>query len=49
MQPIGERCHRNSSKIQPKAGKKYIQQGLEIRGFWLQKKTVQLKTALYEV
>ena len=23
-----------------------IQQGLEIRGFWFQKKTVQLKTAL---
>ena len=26
-----------------------IQQGLEIRGFWFQKKTVQLKTALREV
>ena len=26
-----------------------IQQGLEIRGFWVQKKTVQLKTALREV
>ena len=26
-----------------------IQQGLEIRGFWFQKKTVQLKTALHEV
>ena len=25
-----------------------IQQGLEIRGFWFQKKTVQLKTALHE-
>ena len=28
---------------------KYVQQGLEIRGFWFQKKTVQLKTALLEV
>ena len=27
----------------------YIQQGLEIRCFWFQKKTVQLKTALREV
>ena len=27
----------------------YIQQGLEIRGFWFQKKTVQLKTVLREV
>ena len=26
-----------------------IQQGLEIRGFWFQKKTVQLKTPLREV
>ena len=26
-----------------------LQQGLEIRGFWGQKKTVQLKTALREV
>ena len=26
-----------------------LQQGLEIRGFWFQKKTVQLKTALCEV
>jgi hypothetical protein len=26
-----------------------IQQGLEIHGFWFQKKTVQLKTALREV
>jgi hypothetical protein len=26
-----------------------LQQGLEIRGFWFQKKTVQLKTALHEV
>ena len=26
-----------------------LQQGLEIRGFWFQKKTVQLKTALREV
>ena len=26
-----------------------IQQGLEIRGFWFQKKTVQLKTVLREV
>ena len=26
-----------------------IQQGLKIRGFWFQKKTVQLKTALREV
>ena len=26
-----------------------IQQGLEIRCFWFQKKTVQLKTALHEV
>ena len=26
-----------------------IQQGLEIRGFWFQKKTVLLKTALREV
>ena len=26
-----------------------LQQGLEIRGFWFQKKTVQLKTALLEV
>jgi hypothetical protein len=26
-----------------------VQQGLEIRGFWFQKKTVQLKTALHEV
>ena len=26
-----------------------VQQGLEIRGFWFQKKTVQLKTALREV
>ena len=25
-----------------------LQQGLEIRGFWFQKKTVQLKTALRE-
>ena len=30
-------------------GKRYLQQGLEIRGFWFQKKTVQLKTALREV
>ena len=29
--------------------KKYLQQGLEIRGFWFQKKTVQLKTLLREV
>ena len=27
----------------------YVQQGLEIRGFWFQKKTVQLKTVLREV
>ena len=26
-----------------------LQQGLEIRGFWFQKKTVQLKTVLLEV
>ena len=26
-----------------------IQQGLEMRGFWFQEKTVQLKTALREV
>ena len=26
-----------------------LQQGLEIRGFWFQKKAVQLKTALREV
>ena len=26
-----------------------LQQGLEIHGFWFQKKTVQLKTALREV
>ena len=26
-----------------------VQQGLEMRGFWVQKKTVQLKTALREV
>ena len=26
-----------------------IQQGLEIRGFWFQKKTLQLKTVLHEV
>ena len=26
-----------------------VQQGLEIHGFWFQKKTVQLKTALREV
>jgi hypothetical protein len=26
-----------------------LQQGLEIRGFWVQKKTVQLKTALRKV
>ena len=26
-----------------------LQQGLEIRGFWFQKKPVQLKTALREV
>ena len=26
-----------------------MQQGLEIRGFWVQKKTVQLKTALRKV
>ena len=26
-----------------------LQQGLEIHGFWFQKKTVQLKTALCEV
>jgi hypothetical protein len=26
-----------------------IQQGLEIRGFWFQEKTVQLKTVLREV
>ena len=31
------------------AASKYIQQGLEIRCFWFQKKTVQLKTALHEV
>ena len=31
-----------------KSGKQ-VQQGLEIRGFWVQKKTVQLKTALREV
>ena len=27
----------------------YVQQGLEIRGFWFQEKTVQLKTVLHEV
>ena len=26
-----------------------IQQGLEIRGFWFQEKTVQRKTVLHEV
>ena len=26
-----------------------VQQGLEIRGFWFQKKTVQRKTVLHEV
>jgi hypothetical protein len=26
-----------------------VQQGLEMRGFWFQKKSVQLKTALREV
>ena len=26
-----------------------VQQGLEMRGFWFQEKTVQLKTALREV
>jgi hypothetical protein len=31
-----------------KSGKQ-VQQGLEIRGFWVQEKTVQLKTALREV
>ena len=29
--------------------KKYVQQGLEIRGFLFQEKTVQLKTVLHEV
>ena len=27
----------------------HVQQGLKIRGFWFQKKTVQLKTVLREV
>ena len=27
----------------------WIQQGLEIRGFWFKKKTVQLKTVLHDV
>ena len=27
----------------------HLQQGLEMRGFWFQKKTVQLKTVLREV
>ena len=27
----------------------WLQQGLEMRGFWFQKKTVQLKTVLREV
>ena len=28
---------------------KKVQQGLEMRGFWFQKKSVQLKTVLREV
>ena len=28
---------------------KQVQQGLEMRGFWFQKKSVQLKTAFLEV
>ena len=41
----------NSSKYFPnvKTLKNLIQQGLEIRGFWFQKKTVQRKTVLREV
>ena len=41
----------NSSKYFPnvKTLKNLIQQGLEIRGFWFQKKTVQLKIVLPEV
>ena len=32
-----------------KVKQKFLQQGLEIRGFWFQKKTVQRKTVLREV
>ena len=31
------------------SGQIELQQGLEMRGFWFQEKTVQLKTALREV
>ena len=35
--------------FQTRFHKNVVQQGLEIRCFWFQKKTVQLKTALREV
>ena len=40
--PLNVHVDQNLKKIQ-------LQQGLEIRCFWFQKKTVQLKTALHEV
>ena len=40
----GDKCAKNRVFL-----KYIVQQGLEIRGFWFQKKTVQLKTVLHEV
>jgi hypothetical protein len=37
------------SRVETGKVSKEVQQGLEIRGFWFKKKTVQLKTALREV
>ena len=47
MQQIN--CNRDQAEVYHKHSESVIQQGLEIRGFWFQKKTVQLKTALREV
>ena len=44
-----KKCKETSSPLADKQQKMGVQQGLEMRGFWFQKKTVQLKTALREV
>ena len=46
---VVERCNRRFGRETIHPTKKLVQQGLEIRGFWFQKKTVQLKTVLPEV
>ena len=54
-QRIGEPKNLINAKDEIRSIKNYryiannVQQGLEIRGFWFQKKTVQLKTVLLEV